>query len=143
CAAPQRASPRAAASTSVSKPIGTSNAARTLPTKSKFCQPILGVEVMWPKVGEDGHKSTGPNEPIPIACNFPSLRSRKKFRALAIVASGEVVGNCVMSRLAGSLPTAHTNLVPPASMAPNKIFVPLCQPAFWLRSQALDERLNE
>lgn len=42
---PQRASPSAAASTSVSKPTGTAKASRTVPARLKFCHPALGVEV--------------------------------------------------------------------------------------------------
>src|SRR5437868_12142310 len=82
CAAPQRASPSAAALTSVSKPTGTDSAFRTAPTRSKFCHPGLGVEVIWPNVGDNGCRSIGPNEPMPTACNLSPDRSRKKIDSL-------------------------------------------------------------
>ena len=65
--APHRCSPRAAPLTSVSNPIGTSNAARSGPTTSVSVQPGFGVLVTHPKVGESGFGSQGPKVPYPIA----------------------------------------------------------------------------
>ena len=63
---------------------------------SVCAQPGFGVVVMWPQVGEARLRSTGPNEPIPIASTGPS-RS-KKATARSIVSSGVVVGNRRRSR---------------------------------------------
>src|SRR5574340_1594431 len=65
-AAPQRYSPNAAVLTSVSKPTWTGSEARRVPTRSVFCQPGFGVDVMYPYVGEAGSRSQGPKAPIPI-----------------------------------------------------------------------------
>src|SRR6266700_6878614 len=74
---------------------------------------------MQPNVGDDGRRSTGPKEPMPTACNCPPECSFRKVTAEPIVASGDVVGSCVTARSSGPVPTAQTNLVPPASIAPN------------------------
>ena len=41
--------------------------------------------------------------------------------AIASVASGEVVGNCIVFKSAGPVPTPQTNFVPPASIEPNML----------------------
>src|SRR5438046_10325926 len=90
-AAPHRASPKAAALTSVSNPTGKLSALRTVPTTSKFRQPTLGVDVMNPKLEEPARKSTGPNEPMPTAFTLPAEFSGRNLIAAATVHSGEVV----------------------------------------------------
>src|SRR6478752_2384512 len=46
--------------------------------------------------------------------------------AMASVASGAVVGNCIVFRSVGPVPTPQTNLVPPASIEPN--IISICAP---------------
>src|SRR5216683_7050692 len=74
---------------------------------------------MQPNIGDEGQRSTGPKEPMPTACKRPPECSFRNVTAEPIVASGDVVGNCVTVRSSGAVPTAQTNLVPPASIAPN------------------------
>jgi hypothetical protein len=67
-------------------------------------QPGFGVLVIWPQVGDDGFRSRGPNEPIPIASTGPS-RS-KKATTRPIVSSGIVVGIVPVARTSlGPVPT--------------------------------------
>src|SRR5881396_3780214 len=117
--APHRASPKAAAFTSVSNPTGKPRALCTVPTKSKFRQPAFGVEVMNPKLEEPARKSTGPNEPMPTAFNLPAEFSCRNLTAAATVHSGDVVGISTVFRSSGPLPIPQMNFVPPASIAPN------------------------
>src|SRR5881398_1561823 len=124
CAAPHRASPKAAAFTSVSNPTGKLRALRTVPTKSKFRQPAFGVEVMNPKLEEPARKSTGPNEPMPTAFNLPAEFSCRNLTAAATVHSGDVVGISTVFRSSGPLPIPQMNFVPPASIAPNMFIDP-------------------
>jgi hypothetical protein len=78
-------------------------------------QPGFGVVVIAPRA-----RSTGPDEPIPIASTGPS-RS-KKATASAIVSAGLVVGIVEPARRSsGAVPTAHSHLEPPASMPPNAV----------------------
>ena len=84
--------------TSVSKATGTASRRRISWPTSVCAQPGFGVVVMCPQVGEAGFRSTGPNEPIPIASTGPS-RS-KKATARPIVSSGVVVGIVAVARRA-------------------------------------------
>ena len=61
-------------------------------------------------------RSTGPNEPMPTARRlfWPSQAIVR-----ASVSAGEVVGICVLTMSSGPVPAPQTNLVPPASIAPN------------------------
>src|ERR1700730_14661498 len=59
---------------------------------------------------------------MPTAFNSPPDSSWRNRIALAIVAPGDMVGNCIVLRSAGPVPTPQTNLVPPASIAPNIFF---------------------
>jgi hypothetical protein len=62
-------------------------------------------------------RSTGPNEPIPIASTGPART--KKAIARPIVSSGVVVGKVSTARKSsGPLPTAHVHLEPPVSIPP-------------------------
>jgi hypothetical protein len=120
-AAPQRHSPRAAAFTSVSKATGSPSVWRNGPARSTFFQPGLGVEVMKPNVGDDGARSTGPNDPMPIPASGPRrvCASRKKAMAWPMVSAGLVVGSRASARTSsGPVPTTQTNLVPPPSTPP-------------------------
>jgi hypothetical protein len=75
----------------------------------------LGVVVITPRT-----RSTGPNEPIPIASTGPS-RS-KKATASPIVSAGVVVAMVESARRpSGPVPTAHSHLEPPASMPPRTV----------------------
>src|SRR5947208_7162410 len=80
CAAPHRASPKAAAFTSVSNPTGKLRALRTVPTKSKFRQPAFGVEVMNPKLEEPARSEEHTSElqsPDHLVCRL-LLEKKKK-----------------------------------------------------------------
>src|SRR2546430_2326250 len=97
---------------------------------------------MCPNVDEFGRRSTGPNDPIPTACNFPLDCSRKKSIALAVVARGDVVGNSVSFRSSGPVPTAQTNFVPPASMAPNTVDLTVRLSARFLDFSLMHDAMN-
>src|SRR4051794_9794839 len=61
----------------------------------------------------------GPKQPTPSASIFGC--ARKKSMHLPSVSLGVVVGKRACAfRSSGPVPTAHTNLVPPASIAPYK-----------------------
>ena len=61
---------------------------------------------------------------MPTAQRLPSDASRKKATAFAVVVAADSVGNRVIFKFEGSVPTAQMNFVPPASIAPNKIDLP-------------------
>ena len=83
-----------------------------------FAQPGFGVVFTCPQVGEPSRRSTGPNDPIPIAATGPSLS--KNATARPIVSAGVVVGKVpVARRSSGDVPIAHTHFVPPPSMPPS------------------------
>jgi hypothetical protein len=71
---------------------------------------------------------------MPIAATISGC-CLKKAIACAIVSAGVVVGKLVRTRRSpGPVPTAQTNLVPPASMPPKRVIVILL---IWRGSQAL------
>src|ERR1700691_5460961 len=65
----------------------------------------------------------GPNEPMPMASR--GWRALKKATTRPIVSCGVPVGNSAESRSPGWVPTAQTNLVPPASMPPKRAIGPV------------------
>ena len=102
--------------------MGTSNAARTGPTRSVNDHPALGVETMCPNQRSAVRSSTGPKDAMPIASSTPpvAVNCAKKAIVWAIVSSGNVVGIRISSMTSPpSDATRHTNLVPPASTPPN------------------------
>jgi len=111
----------AAAFTSVSNPIGTPSRSEKYPAMSQFAQPGLGVLVMCPHSGDVLSSSTGPKLAMPRAPRLPWPSNHSA--ACARVVAGSRVGivcRAVMSD--GERPTARTNFVPPASIAPNSFW---------------------
>src|SRR5438067_11066091 len=73
---------------------------------------------MYPKLADWRSRSTGPNDPIPTASSRSPASRRKNSATLFSVSLGEEVGKLATVRSPGPVPTAHMNLVPPASIQP-------------------------
>src|SRR5438270_1194121 len=80
---------------------------------------------------------------MPTACNPRPECSFRNATARAIVGAGDSVENCVMTKSSGPVPTAHTNFVPPPSIAPNTFLPLLCLVSRLLRSTAMQARRRE
>jgi len=84
---------------------------------SVFCQPSLGVVVIWPHVALATSKSTGPKQATPRASY---LRVESHFATSCKVSAGlGFVGNSARSRMVSgsAVPIAATKVVPPPSTA--------------------------
>ena len=111
-AAPQRCSPSAAAFTSVSKRHRDAERAASRPGRVDVRPARLRRRRHVAVGGRRGPRSTGPNEPMPMAATGPC--GAKKATTAAIVSSGDVVGSGLVVQVVGpAADRAHTSSRPP------------------------------
>src|SRR5581483_3524864 len=115
CPAPQRASPRAAASASFSIATGMANA--SCKSLTGFSPRQVGKKLTSPISPVNGY--TGPVDPIPIPCSFVRRAETADLSMSTVVARAFLYGPS--PRVGDS--KRHSNL-PPESTMPTAIFVP-------------------